>query len=247
MKFSSSVPQYLTGELFSNGLSVPISEPESNIPNRLQILEELVTGKAILHMGCVDHIPLIEKKIRENQWLHARLDASASRCLGVDINAEGIRYLQENLGYKDVIHANLLVDDPVEIHQRHWDFMIMGEILEHLDEPVSFLRALHERYTGIIDRLVLTVPNAFALANFFNALHHQEIINTDHRFWFTPFTLAKVAMKAGMQVNSFRFCESTSPAPTTYKGRPAIRPIIRNTFLKKYPAFRDTLVMEVVL
>jgi hypothetical protein len=114
--------------------------------------------------------------------------------------------------------------------------MVMGEVLEHMDNPVTFLNIIHKKYAGNIDKLIITVPNAFGWPNFKNVFRHRECINTDHRYWFTPYTLGKIVVRAGMKIESFQFCASHNRG---FKDK------LAGIFLKKYPALRDNLLMIV--
>jgi hypothetical protein len=125
--------------------------------------------------------------------------------------------------------------------------MILGEILEHIDNPVIFLNAINKKFSSHVERLIISVPNAFAWLNFSHVLKHQEFINSDHRYWFTPYTLGKLVAIAGMRMLEFQFCESYLPGQLSWKGK--IRALIspRDFILKRYPAFRETLIAEVSL
>lgn len=242
MKFDANLLEYLKGNLFSNGLEVTISEKESIIPDRFSVIEQLVPNKKIIHLGCCDHIPLIKQKIQNNIWLHSRLCNNSKICLGVDINKDGVEYLRAELGYNDVICADLLYDEVPEIKRNQWDYLVMGEILEHVDNPVMFLNAIRAKYKENIEKLIISVPNAFCWLNFKSAFKHKECINTDHRYWFTPYTLAKVIMKAGLQVENFYFCE---PFPLRYdwKSKLNVKTNLSRIVLKTFPALRETLIM----
>ncbi|HYE57847.1 MAG TPA: hypothetical protein VD948_05050, partial [Rhodothermales bacterium] len=186
MQFSPDAEPYLTGAAFSNGLTVPIARPERSVPDRFTLLETLVRGRRVLHMGCVDHLPLIEEKRRKGRWMHERLARSASALAGLDIEAKGVAYLRDRLGYDDVHLTDVTKDDPpTGVAERAWDVAVFGEIIEHVDDPVHFLAAFRERYAGIVAEAVFTTPNAFRQDNFRAARHHREVINTDHRFWWT--------------------------------------------------------------
>ena len=245
MRFDSSISSYLIGDRFSNGLDIRISKREKMIPDRIIRLEELVSGKRVIHFGCVDHLPLIEQKIKNNCWLHERLSNSAEICLGVDINCEGIEYLRKELHYKNVICADVISNSISEINAMQWDYVVMGEIIEHVDNPVAFLEEFAKRYSSNVDRVLITVPNAFSIINFKNGLNHKECINTDHRYWFTPYTLGKVVTRAGLKVISFEFCEGF-PQKSNLKVRSLMHPweTVMCYMLKFYPSFRDTLLLE---
>jgi hypothetical protein len=247
MHIHEELRPYLHGTRFSNGLDVGISGREQAIPDRFSLLEERARGKRVIHVGCVDHLPLVEQKIREGRWLHARLCAQAERCLGVDINAEGIAWMRDHLGYDDVVCADITQPGAEAITGAPWDLLVMGEIVEHLDDPVGFLRALRENYAQHVDRIVITVPNAFAWDNFRNTLRHRECINTDHRYWFTPYTLAMVLQRAGIQADRWEFCEPGPVYGGGWKSRLRRRASLPHLLRERYPALRSTLVMEAPL
>ena len=157
------------------------------------------------------------------------------RCLGIDIDQEAIEYLKNELGYKDVLKADIIKDDPIkQISAQKWDYLIIGELLEHLDDPINFLKNIKNKYSLYINCLIVSAPNALRIENYHNSKKHLELINSDHRFWFTPYTLAKIMNQADFQVDSFQFCQG-------YKMGAGL--ILKRRLLKKYPAFRDTIVM----
>ncbi|BBM73530.1 glycosyltransferase [Rhodothermus marinus] len=222
---------YLKGEKFDNGLQLVIAHPDAPLVYRQELLKDLVKGQAILDVGCADHAPLIEQKLQQGRWLHAELARVARRCVGLDVDEEAIAVAQR-LGYPIYRH-NVLTDPvPDEVKAEHWDYMVLGEVLEHIDNPVAFLQQIHEKYRGLVDRLILTVPNALKLLNQQAARQHLEIINSDHRFWFTPYTLSKVVSEAGFEVE--RFCFAQGPGPLDGRTR---------ELLQRCPALRDHIVL----
>ena len=102
MKLDEQSLEYLQGKKFSNSLIVPYSYKQA-IPNRVDFLTSLAQGKRVIHLGCLDHMPLIDDKIRRGQWLHKRLTESASECLGVDIDAETKTYVEQNHGFRNIV------------------------------------------------------------------------------------------------------------------------------------------------
>lgn len=246
MKFDQSLQNYINGLNFSNGLTIDIAKKENTIIDRFSILEQLSKDKKIIHLGCCDHIPLIQNKIKNNIWLHSRLSDNSKRCIGIDINEDGIKYLRNILGYEDVLCGDIIEDDLKDITEEHWDYLILGEILEHVDNPHLFLSTIKNKYNGHIDKLIITVPNAFSYQNMRYTFSNKECINTDHRYWFTPYTLAKIAVLAGMQVESFCFCIPT-PQNNNIINRIHPKKLFLDFIFKHYPATRQTLVMVVTI
>jgi hypothetical protein len=234
MKFEPHIYEYLNDKDFIGSLHVKISSPSSKPVTRLNYLTKAAEGKKVIHLGCVDHLPLVDKKIASDTWLHKLLDDKATRCLGIDINAEGIDYMQE-LGYKDSLAIDLINDEPSKlILDEHWDLIILGELMEHIDNPVLFLSQIREKYGHVIDKVLMTVPNGLRWINFKRVLRNKEVINSDHRFWFTPYTLAKVCTHAGLEIEEFNFL-------LDYKMHPLS--IITKTIYRRRPAFLDTMGM----
>lgn len=122
-----------------------------------------------------------------------------------------------------------------QISNEKWDYLILGEILEHLDDPTLFLKKLKANFKDHCESIVITVPNAFKLVNFRRALRHEELINTDHRFWFTPFTLAKVCASADLSVEEF---EIVLDKPI------GLRRILKKILSSRYPMLRDIIIMK---
>jgi hypothetical protein len=236
----NQIQGYLEGREFSSGLQVrvvPTSPGPAPATDRQAWILALCAGQRVVHLGCCDHVPLIRDKIAAGIWLHGRLTTAASQCLGVDVDADAVRYLRDELGYDNVVCADLSRDAPARLTSGGWDWMVAGEIVEHLDDPVRFLSQLRETAVSHCRGLVVTVPNALRLENGLLALRGIECVNTDHRYWFTPFTIAKVLTRAGFRCESVDFVHSyPPPAPR------GIRSWLASRLLRRRPMLRDTLV-----
>jgi hypothetical protein len=197
---------YLSGEKFLEDLEVDLSVGLHRISRVNKILKE-VKGKNVIHVGCVDHIPLIDSKIRNNEWVHKLITDHTTKCIGIDTNAEGIEYIQSKYNYKNVVCADLLTDTISELNDISWDLMVLGEILEHVDNPVSFLQQIRERYSSVVRQIIITVPNAFSHIQQKKLANNIEMINSDHRYYFSPYTLAKILFLAGFSLDEVSFAD----------------------------------------
>lgn len=192
--------------------------------------------KSVIHVGCADHLPLIDQKRAQGNWLHDALLGFTSRCLGLDINREAVDYLTSKLKYKDIICHDLTSPVlPPEIADRKWDVMFMGDMLEHLDNPVQFLSEVHGLYKGQVDRLLVSVPHAFSYQNFMFMLRNQECINSDHRYWFTVYTLAKIITRAGYKPVFYALVNRTPFSPQ--------RNTLPELLTKIFPTCHDSIIM----
>lgn len=208
--------------------------PVSCLKSRLEVLQELCSCKKVIHVGCTDHINLIDLKIEENRWLHMLLSKCSSKVLGIDINHEAIDYVK-NKGYSNVIEGDISKPGIFDIASEHWDYILMADMVEHLDSPSVFLKELKKNYGKYIDKYIITVPNAFGLIFLSMALHRGiEYINDDHRAWYTPYTLMKMVAGAGFTIDSIFTC-----------GYESSMEFLRNNIksVLEKPILQDTLVI----
>ncbi len=197
IQIEKKILPFISGEKFSDSLKVEINELFEET-TRISLLKKTATHKKIIHVGCVDHLPLIESKITNNIWMHGQLSEAASTIIGVDINKEGIDYLQLKLDINNVVCADITTDDIPEINGQKWDYLILGEVIEHVDNPVYFLQAIREKYKNIVNEIIITAPNILVKNRVLNmSKNSAEQINSDHKYWFSPYTLSKIISQAG--------------------------------------------------
>jgi hypothetical protein len=197
MKIDPEVLQYLNGETFNKSLTVEIGKSKHRIISREAAITEIIRNKNVIHIGCSDHIQIINEKIKNNTWLHKLITDNAGKCIGIDIDKESIEFIKKVLGYENVYHGDILTDDFKIINEDRWDYAVFGEIIEHLDNPVNFLKVFKEKYGKNVSGFIITVPSIYNTTQFSNMMQYKEIINSDHRFWFTPYTISKVLASAG--------------------------------------------------
>lgn len=211
---------FLFGRRFSNGRAFALGN-RGRASRRGDRLVELARGRRLLHVGCCDHLPLVREKLAQGIYLHHNLAKVAHRCVGVDTSAEGIALLR-SMGFAEVFGPDQVPDD-------RYDTCMLADVIEHVGDPVSFLRSMRRyRFTEI----VVATPNAFRWRNI---LPGPELINTDHRFWFTPFTLCKVLVDAGYEPLAVELCHGDY---ATWRGAFAARVV---DFV---PRWRDSLIVR---
>ncbi|MBL7827654.1 MAG: methyltransferase domain-containing protein [Saprospiraceae bacterium] len=218
--------KYLSGEQFSSIYQFRIKGNSAGT-GRIPLIAQLTAGKKVVHFGCVDHLPLIEQRRKAGIWLHDVLSKNCSEVVGVDINQEGIDYMKQ-AGF-EVYNSNVVTENPpAQIVSKQWDYIVAGEVLEHIDDPVTFLKAIREKYGTCTKGIIITVPNALSYTNFRYALRNIEMNNSDHRYWFTPFTLLKVAMQAGIEVEDYDLCHDEQIRFPSVKWWLRNKPLFRN-------------------
>lgn len=235
MKLSADTLEHLKGGKFAAGLEVGFEwEPSDwQYRSRLDLLADMARGKKIIHLGCVDHdAHEVQHKLARGKWLHKILTDSAALCQGVDISRPGIEYLH-SIGVTNTMVADI-TDPPPALRDVHWDCLMIPEVLEHIGNPVGFLAGIHAAFRDNAAAAVITVPNAFAQENIRLAQRNREVINSDHRHWYSPFTLAKVAMDAGFVIERMHLC----------KVGKVNRSPIRNWQFARSPMQRSGIILE---
>lgn len=197
MKIEPNVLRYLKGEAFQSSLNVEIGKEKHRIVSRESAITEIIRNTDVIHIGCSDHIQIINDKIKNNIWLHKLITENSKRCIGIDIDKESIEFIKKELGYQNVFYGNILTDEFKNITEGRWDYAVFGEIVEHLDDPVHFLKVFKAKYGKNVSRFIITVPTVYNKRQFTNMMNYREVINSDHRFWFTPYTITKVLVSAG--------------------------------------------------
>jgi hypothetical protein len=198
MKIDPEILKYTEGRKFSNSLEFKFEKTKYKAEAREDIIIQIIKNLDIIHIGCSDHVLLIREKIKINKWLHKLLTEHANICLGIDNDKESIDFLINELGYNNVRHGDILTDTFPEFLSKKWDYAVFGEIIEHLDNPVDFLISFRKKFGSNTGKFLITVPNIYNMEILKNMFDYREIVNSDHRFWFTPYTILKVLSSSGL-------------------------------------------------
>lgn len=239
MHIPSTYEPYLTGKAYSNGLRFALAREAGDwqYRSRATLLKDLLRGESVVHVGFVDHdAASITKKRRKGKWLHDQLRAVTARCTGIDINEEAVRFVREELQVPDV-HCVDITSPAVAgiLAGTDWDTIFLGEVIEHVPNPIGFLQAMLHNFAacGIRYRTVmLSTPNGLSNERWHHMLR-VERINSDHRYLFTPYTLSKIMTEAGLNVQSIRFCRN---------GIVKRRSVLGNLYYTAFPMLRPTLL-----
>jgi len=151
----------------------------------------------VLDLGAMDETAWTSKRGR-GTWLHEEIGASAIAVDGIDnsalVPAEGLR-----TGPSATIWRGDITDPKALVAALALapDVVVIGELIEHLENPLEFLKrmAAIERLSG--KTLILSTPNATALHNVLIGLAQRESTHRDHLCIFSYKTLATLCTRAG--------------------------------------------------
>jgi SAM-dependent methyltransferase len=165
--------------------------------NRIAFIVRACAGRRVLDLGAMDETASTAKRGR-GTWLHEEIGRNALRVDGIDnstmVPADGLATgPNSTIRRGDVTDPERLVaaldDSP--------DVVVAGELIEHLENPLQFLKRFVaiERLSG--KTLILSTPNATALHNFLIGLVYRESTHHDHLCILSYKTLATLCTRAG--------------------------------------------------
>lgn len=172
-----------------------------SVPATSQFLEEFVADQVVLDIGVVEHV--IERSFRHD-WRHERIRANASRTVGIDIIEDAVRALCER-GY-DVRLMDATSD---EYLGERFSRVIIGDVIEHVDNPVALLRfaARHLAHDGLI---LCTTPNPFFIGHLVSGFRNPPFIaNAEHISWITPTMAMEIGVRANLELSAYHHVQGS--------------------------------------
>lgn len=163
--------------------------------DRLDYMSTACEGKVVLDIGCFDETAL--GKRGTPHWLHGRILAKASRVIGIDISdkipEDGIASGANGL----ILRRDAARLDLDGIAVEDIEVAVAGEFIEHIENPLEFLRAAKRTLDG--RELVLSTPNGVCFANTLMGAIGCEVQHPDHLLNFTYKTLNTACLRAGFR------------------------------------------------
>jgi hypothetical protein len=167
--------------------------------DRVEFTARACEGLRVLDLGAMDETAWAAKRGR-GTWLHEEIGNRALTVDGIDnsvfIPAEGLRTgPNSTIRRGDITDPALLVATLAHAP----DVVVIGEVIEHLENPLQFLKRLAaiERLAG--RTLILSTPNATALHNVLVGLAQRESTHRGHLCIFSYKTLATLCTRAGFR------------------------------------------------
>lgn len=214
MVIDETAKKFLNGDVISNGHFFNISR--APLMTRDEVLVRASEGKRVLHVGCADHPELIEKKRANNRYLHDKLKIVSESLVGSDPNEKAIAMMRE-LGIGDLYTPESIPENS------RFDVVLVPDVIEHVPDVGVFLSGLKEINA---EKFVFTTPNAFRLQN--RRLYRSELVNTDHRYWFSPYTLIKTLYGSGYCIEKIYYTDSVSVRHPVDSLRKLLFPLCRD-------------------
>ncbi len=202
---------------------------------RNELLKKICLNQRVVHVGFADHLDLIPKRRQEGTWLHDIISGSSKQLIGLDVNEKAVNFLTAK-GVANLYCCDVFGNEVEAIAKQYpADVILLPDVIEHLPDPVAFIHRLGVVFANA--RLVVSVPNYLSYRSLLGAATSgAERINTDHRCWFSPYTLTKNVWLGGFHVT--RLHAAPLGAARSWKGD------IAALALKLRPMFSECLIAE---
>jgi 2-polyprenyl-3-methyl-5-hydroxy-6-metoxy-1,4-benzoquinol methylase len=159
---------------------------KSTKSTRFRQLQKFYQGKDILDIGCA-------VGYKKEDWMHKNIKAVAKSITGLDLDNQSVIDIKK-MGF-DVEQGNA---QDFNLN-RKFNLIHAGELIEHLDNPGSFLESSRKHLTedGV---LLMTTPNALRISNFIYAATGGLKVNAEHTCWFCDTTISTLLERKGFEV-----------------------------------------------
>jgi len=164
-------------------------------------LLKVCTNKNVLDVGCVGQ----NKFFTDPRWVHAKLKKVSSQLTGVDIN-QAHKTEFDKLGYA------LFTPEQLLENKGKFDVIIMGDVIEHVDNLVQFLN-FYKAFLNENGVMVITTPNALSIRQTLNVLlYGRPGINDEHTSVLECNTMLELFGRAKLDVVDFKWLHEYSKA-----------------------------------
>lgn len=165
---------------------------------RIAFVVDMVRHKTVLDLGALDETAYADKA-ETRFWLHREICAAALKVYGVDnsdlIPEGGLTPFPKSVIFKeDVYRLERVLHKIGDV-----DIIVAGELIEHLPNPLSFLRSIKGIDSLQGKDLLITTPNATSLHNILLGVIKRESTHVDHLSVYSFKTLNTLCKKAGFE------------------------------------------------
>jgi len=168
------------------------------------IIVEKCKNKGVLHIGATDN-PYHIEKVRQNRLLHQKLQEVCRELIGLDVDEKSINELK-HFGINNIFYGDILTGKyNVNLKNKNFDFIVFGDIIEHLENPGLALKNIKKLMSNKT-RILLTTPNVFFYNNIQTFLTGKEKVHPDHTFWPSYITMRKLISSSGLKTEKFFYC-----------------------------------------
>lgn len=158
---------------------------------RNDFLKSYVHGARVLDIGAGEHDASC---YNEERWEHGIICKSAAYAMGIDLNPEVCKHYNEK-GFRFTC-----IDATSDAYLgEQFDLVFIGDVIEHVNNPVALLQ-FAKRHLTPGGHILVTTPNPYCLsyltARFKRKNRPFFMANMEHISWITPTNANEIARRA---------------------------------------------------
>ncbi len=183
----------------------------------ISIFKDACRGKRVLDIGICEHDI---GHMNADGWKHKEIASVASYILGADIIEDLVSVLKSK-GY-NVVCCDCTSDRYLG---ETFDTVIVGDVIEHVDNPVNLLKFC-KRHLAAGGKILVSTPNPFFMTWYKHLWRDGTFLaNLEHVSWITPTNALEIAYRAGLKLTKYYVPELGLPR----------RNIAKRWLMKKIP------------
>lgn len=217
--------------------------PKTNIINKIPYFKQICNGKTVLHIGCTDHLELIDFRIIDGTHVHTEIMKESTKVHGVDLDIEAMDYLKSKYDIHNIINYDISSDEkPSELYN-DYDIILIPEVLEHIENVKDFMLGI-KKFMRDDSLLILSTPNAHNVHNFFTAFGRYEQVNPDHVNYYSYMTLKGLLEKLDFTIIEWNiYIYGVAQRPFLKYGVRWFGSILKSILIEMNPWFGDGIVV----
>lgn len=134
----------------------------------------------------------------------------------------------------------LIIKYEIDLQTQDFDYIVLGDIIEHLDNPGLALANIKKLMT-FNTKVIVTVPNCFSYTAIINLVKSKEEVHPEHVFWTSKTTMEKLIKNQGFSITNFYYCFYGSEKFSRFRKKVSL------VFFKRFPKFLPCLFFEISL
>lgn len=135
-------------------------------PRIKKILDSIIPGKTVLNSGCA-----------QNPELHQLLSKRTKKIIGIDIDKKALSRLE-----KKGFEVYLMDVEKISLKEQ-FDYIIAGELIEHLSNPGLFFQSSY-KHLKKDGKIILTTPNISSIFLYFLIVFLNKTQDKSHVYYF---------------------------------------------------------------
>lgn len=163
--------------------------------NRIEKFSSIVKfceGKDVLDVGCVGQ----DRSFESDGWLHGELKKVSKSLVGADINKEAVDLLNSK-GY------SIYLPEELEEKPERFDMIVMGDVIEHVNDPGSFLQ-FYAQFLKEDGQIIICTPNVFGIRYIIQVLFYGKPgTNEEHTLGFDPYVMLELFGRINLEPTEF--------------------------------------------